>query len=349
MNCEDTIKFSFAYLDGEFDERERTELEAHLVMCGTCREAVELDAKFRDTVRKHLVTPAVDPELRNRVQARLSSARRQARLSQTLTVPIALAASIALAIVSYKGLVSLQQQTANESMDVAIATPSTTPSESPNDTQDKATAAVRMAAASAHHKQQPAPKVIAADNPPTARPDEQLRLVNTQQRLVVGTLTGVREAATAQDWPITEARSLSGLRTIVKMHAKPLPDEIKGRTSKIQAYLQARMRGVGAPPIVEGTGVRLKGARFSQLLGHPVVLYRYMAFGKPLTALRFVQTDESAPFDTPEPTAAAASLEGTLNDHLAGYTVLHVLRDGVRHALVSELDLEPMKALLDLP
>ena len=357
VNCEDTMKFSFAYLDGEFDARDKIEFEAHLSMCGQCRESVGLDAQFRDTVRKHLVATPADPELKARVQARLSSARRQARLSRTLAVPMALAASIALAVVSYQGLVSKQPQQGALTVAAAVAEGGDF-----NDTS------AQQVAAAARTNPAPAPTArpaLAAAQParvaqkagasgnraavaPVMARSARARLVNTERAVASGALSGVRGHASPADWPVAEVRQPSSLRAMVQMHARPLPHEVEGDAAAVQSYLRARVRDVGAPPIGEGTGVHMLGARFSQIGGHPVVSYRYAAFGKPVTVLRFLQPAGAAPFDQPN-AAETGNVEGTLDDHLAGYTVLHVLRNGVRYALVSELGLEPMKALLDLP
>jgi hypothetical protein len=356
VNCEDTMKFSFTYLDDEFDARDKIEFETHLAMCGKCRQAVEFDAKFRDTVRKHLIAPPADPELRNRVEARLSSARRQARLSRTLTVPLALAASIALAVISYRGLSNAENPAPELPAMASVATNVAPPTADHGGALAERHSQPALAGLVAAARAPGAPAQVvpsAGVSPRAVAAGRAVRLVNSERPVAQGALTGVRGGgvrgnATAQDWPIAEARSASGLRTMVKMHATPLPDEVRGSAAKVQAYLGARMSGVGAPPIAEGTGVRVRGARFSQVAGHPVVVYRYTAFGKLLTALRFLKPTGSAPFDEPD-AENAAGLEGTLDDHLAGYAVLHVLRRGVRYALVSEMSLDAMKALLDVP
>ncbi|GEM_PF-3406216 len=350
MNCEDVMKFSFAYLDGEFDARDRVELEAHLAMCGHCRDAVQHDATFRSTVRKHLVATPCDPEMKLRVQQRLASARRKARLSATLTVPMALAASAAIAFVGYNGLVASGQTNGlNEQPAVAVAA---------------APAAVRpveaIAAPRADNQaarvagNQPS-AVAAAPAQPAAAPAAQqgsaVRLVAAEQP-VAGYVGGQEEANTAPDaWPIPQARTAGAIKSMVTTHANPLPDEVRGGIATVQQYLNGRMQGIGAPPISEGTGVHLRGARFSQIAGHAVVVYRYDALGKPLTAIRFLQPNGKAPFQEPQaaatPGAPGSQAYGTMSNHLAGYTVLHVLQRGERFALVSEHESDTMTALLE--
>lgn len=355
MNCEDTMKFSFTYLDGEFDDRDKVEFEAHLSACGHCRGSVEHDAKFRDAVRKHLVAPPVEADFKARLAARLDESERERHWSRSAGVPLALAAALAAAI----GVSQLLGTTAPEPGHVIVAAQDSQGEHAvakaavkPESAGDSATAKARIsgnkAVAQAAVGAVRAPAKVAS-----AAVAGQVRLVNNDRSVSIGAIAGVAGQADEGDWPVAEARSPAGLRTLVKLHATPLPDEVQGGASKVQAYLGARMRGVGAPPIGEGTGVHITGARFSQIAGHPVVVYRYSAFSKPLTALRFLQPEGAAPFaeDKPRPGIPGeerTGLDGTLDDHLAGYTVLHVLRGGTRFALISELELEPMKALLSV-
>ncbi len=370
MNCEDVMKFSFAYLDGEFDARDRTEFETHLAMCGHCREAVSHDANFRDSVRKHLVVPTCDPEMRARVQQRLAAARRKARLSRTLTVPMALAASVAVAFVSWQGLVAAGGDGAVDAQPPAVSLAAVPAAVRPVGAIADPGAGVEHAVRAAITPQ-PAAVVAAraskgaaaavggAAAAESAAASGGLRLVAAQEALAadrsggagIGSVAQAADESTAPAvWPLPDVRGAAGLRSLVKTHASPLPDEVQGGIAKVQAYLAARMAGVGAAPIGEGTGVHLRGARFSQIAGHPVVVYRYAAFGKALTAIRFLQPKGQAPFDEPRAMTAPGHPGGqiyrTLDDHLAGYTVVHVLEHGVRFALVSELEVEAMKALL---
>jgi anti-sigma factor RsiW len=41
MDCSELARSAEALLDGEFDERERSEAQAHLAVCDACRRAVQ--------------------------------------------------------------------------------------------------------------------------------------------------------------------------------------------------------------------------------------------------------------------------------------------------------------------
>lgn len=373
MNCEDVRKFSFAYLDEEFDDRDKVEFEAHLAMCGDCRGSIELDARFRDTVRKHLVSAPCTPEVRARVQERLAAARRSARLSQTLAVPMALAASFLLAFGSYQMLSNSEQQGPETGLAAATA-----PSPNGGRLAVVAPAQVHGAEGVSVPTQAPAPQAgaAAAQNRRAAG----VALAASMPRRTVASTRSVRgvvgaggvRLASAEhpvpsagggaalsrganvsitEWPVPSARSAAALRSMVRAHAQPLPDEISGFAADVQRYLSGRMAGIGAPPLDEGTGVHLRGARFSQVGGQPAVVYRYQAFGKSLTAIRFLSST-GAPFDEPgtgdaTPGQPGAASSGSIGDTLAGFSILHVLRNGERFALVGELDPGAMKALLE--
>ncbi len=368
MNCEDVRKFSFAYLDCEFDDRDKVEFEAHLAMCGDCRGAVELDARFRSTVRQHLATAPCDPEVKARIQARIASARRSARLSRTVGVPLALAASVALAFVSYQGLIQSKAPAPGApSGSVGVVAPNSAPpamiapapsAPAQGAIPDPGHPAVHAAAAATS-----APKVIAARRLPASRParpaarvaDSGIRLAAARRAPAKANVRGANLAAAVRSgdgaWPMPSVRRPDSLRALVNAHAQPLPDEIAGDARRIQRYLQARMPGIGAPPLDDGTGVHLVGARFTRVGGHSAVLYRYRAFGKHLTAIRFVQAAGHAAFDEPDaapsPGQPGSAYAGVVSDTVAGFSILHILRSGERFALVGELDSSAMRALLE--
>lgn len=51
MTCEDFIPFIDAYVDQEFDDRERAEMEIHLQSCPQCREHVEFQVNLKREVK----------------------------------------------------------------------------------------------------------------------------------------------------------------------------------------------------------------------------------------------------------------------------------------------------------
>lgn len=70
MTCEDFIPFIDAYVDQEFDERERAEMEMHLSMCPECRERVEFQIELKDQFKACLQERAPD-SLREKIFSEL--------------------------------------------------------------------------------------------------------------------------------------------------------------------------------------------------------------------------------------------------------------------------------------
>jgi anti-sigma factor RsiW len=76
MECGDLGRAVDAYLDGEFDARERAEADAHLAGCEPCRSRVEAQRRLRDAVRgclREAMTPPAEvgrapPALRARIE-----------------------------------------------------------------------------------------------------------------------------------------------------------------------------------------------------------------------------------------------------------------------------------------
>jgi len=60
MTCEDFVPFIDAFVDGEFDERERAEMEVHLDSCETCREQVRFQVRLKEEFKASLTESAPD-------------------------------------------------------------------------------------------------------------------------------------------------------------------------------------------------------------------------------------------------------------------------------------------------
>lgn len=71
MTCEDFVPFIDAFVDGEFDERERAEMEVHLESCETCREEVQFQVRLKDEFKACLSERAPDA-LREQIFAGLA-------------------------------------------------------------------------------------------------------------------------------------------------------------------------------------------------------------------------------------------------------------------------------------
>jgi len=338
VNCQDIQKFAYTFLDREFDDRDQAEFQTHLGMCPPCRDTVERDASFRDAVRRHLTPTCADPDIRQGVHRRLREAHQKARMSRTVAIPLALAASMALAVLSWQ---ALRQGNVDDSLVAVVVTPSP----------------VAMVAA-------PTPAPTPVNTPavvvktpvvlPVPRVSDDVKLVAEQHQPAQVMGGSLNANAMARRSPFGAIRSPANLRAMVRSHVQPLPPEVRGRAEVVQRFLSERLPYVGPPPIADGVGVQLHGARLTRFAGRPVVHYYYQSYGKPLTVFRFVRIPGEEPFEDPEVERASpgdpnASTDGALLDQLAGYSILHSLRGGELTCLVSELGGDELHALIRAP
>ncbi len=81
IDCADFRQFIDPYLDGEFDETERTAFDRHLTVCGDCRRHFEQQAWMQGALRPALKRPSrMPPAARDRLCTRLRAAERPARI-----------------------------------------------------------------------------------------------------------------------------------------------------------------------------------------------------------------------------------------------------------------------------
>ncbi len=71
MQCEDFEPFIDAYIDEEFGERERAEMEAHLSRCDCCRERVRVQIEFKEHIQEQLANEQAPEGLREQIVASL--------------------------------------------------------------------------------------------------------------------------------------------------------------------------------------------------------------------------------------------------------------------------------------
>lgn len=363
MQCADVQKHAFTYLDGEFDPRERAEFDAHVAACQGCRGALEADAAMRRVLRRHLCVQRTEAPTRIRLQARLDAC--ELAHASAARWPLALAALLLLGVGGWR----MQQAVAGDSDDGdgETAMPSPTP---PQHARGVAAAPQRPAAGQLAATL-PLPAWSATTSPPAAL---------AAQVAARGLLTGgavaaehdatlrqiAAEAAEAPDmpevWggavdadfltgpgPYGPVRSAANLRALVQLHASPLPPEVAGHCDAVRQWLADRLPGTPAPLVPEGAGVELRGARLGQLDGRPVVLYRYLAYGKAMTVVQHLGASrgpiEDPGVEAPQPGAPEAAA-GALVDHLAGYQLLHALRDGQLVTVISELESRALAGLV---
>ncbi len=79
MRCEDYERFIDAYIDEEFGERERADMEAHLDHCPCCREKVQCQLKFKEHMRAHLGGERAPEALKARVLEGLAACEKSER------------------------------------------------------------------------------------------------------------------------------------------------------------------------------------------------------------------------------------------------------------------------------
>ncbi len=115
IDCTELERSIDAFLDGEFDARERSEVEAHLEGCAPCRAFAATRSRVRDAVRAKLRDAMTPPaaagrapaELRARIEDALASRRRPLWRRALAPVPIATLAACAagalLVLMSHHG------------------------------------------------------------------------------------------------------------------------------------------------------------------------------------------------------------------------------------------------------
>ncbi len=65
MNCDDFRPFIGAYVDGEFDERETADMEAHLSSCEECRRRVQREVQCQEAFREALSEPSAPKDFKS--------------------------------------------------------------------------------------------------------------------------------------------------------------------------------------------------------------------------------------------------------------------------------------------
>jgi len=103
MDCKELERSIDAYLDGEFDARERAEADAHLAACPPCRARAEAQGRMREAVRARLreamSPPAAagqaPPALRARIVEAIARRRRPLWRRALAPIPVATLAACA--------------------------------------------------------------------------------------------------------------------------------------------------------------------------------------------------------------------------------------------------------------
>ncbi len=361
MNCDDVRKYEYTYLDGEFDRRDCTEFEAHLAACAPCRTQVTQSARFRDGLRRHLRCDEAPEGLRARVCAGLDSVETPTSMQWTaFAVPVALAAGFSLAVVGWQQFAPQPSALPGTAMAQLGATVV------PTTTAVAGVTGVAKRGGVLRGTRGSDPKRVAQHRPAmrvTRSLSNDMEYCESEKRRaprgavrqvghvgpteVIG--GGVGEDFLAREGRYGAVRTRSNLRALVSSHVRPLPAEVAGGADKIRAWLQRSAPGHSALPIAEGAGVKLLGARLGHLGAHRVVSFRYQAFDKPVTVVRYLPSrgldladDSHGPKDDAPPS-------GAVRDLVAGYSVVHTARDGEVLSIVSELDHQALLGIIEPP
>lgn len=94
MNCKEFQLFSDAYVDGEFEERERADIEAHLRACADCRAQAEMRFQFKERFREVLGDQKAPQSLHLRIAEQIQVAEREDRRERRRRSPFVRAAVI---------------------------------------------------------------------------------------------------------------------------------------------------------------------------------------------------------------------------------------------------------------
>jgi anti-sigma factor RsiW len=106
IDCSELERSIDPYLDGEFDDRERSEVDAHVSGCPRCRQLVEgqrhlraaLRAKLRAAMGAPAATAHAPPALRARIQLAIAHQRRPLWRRALSPVPLATLAACAAGV-----------------------------------------------------------------------------------------------------------------------------------------------------------------------------------------------------------------------------------------------------------
>ncbi|MEY3013023.1 MAG: hypothetical protein RIT45_1758 [Pseudomonadota bacterium] len=352
MNCSDVQKYAYTYLDGEFDERDRREFECHLAACAPCRHSVEENAGFRSALRRNLRCDAAGADVRARLDARLAACEGRS-FGDSARIPLAMAAALALCVVGWRmfdgsGAVDLDAPTM-----VGPAVAGSMIGVLPRPMASRTAAVTTRPAVLPASRPEPAGRMATQAVPQPGMPEVMQVAAADRIDAAPEVLGGAVDASfLTERSPFGAVRTGSNLRALVRSHASPLPLEVRGSAEDVRRWLRERVPGVQGPPISEGAGVTLHGARLSQLAGRPVVLYAYTAFDKPMTVVQHLRAAGRTPFDDPEieqRQPGEPEVAGSLVDHLAGFQVMHTLRDGELLSVVSELDSGALRSVVQPP
>ncbi|MCW2879919.1 MAG: hypothetical protein JWQ95_4019 [Sphaerisporangium sp.] len=76
-DCKEVLDRVYTFLDGELDDRRRSDIREHLDECGPCLEEYGLENVVKQLVAKHCGCDTVPEDLRSKVLQRIETVRAQ--------------------------------------------------------------------------------------------------------------------------------------------------------------------------------------------------------------------------------------------------------------------------------
>jgi anti-sigma factor RsiW len=184
-------------------------------------------------------------------------------------------------------------------------------------------ASTRIQAALAHA---PAP-----ERPPT--PDrEPMHWVAAPLALAAGALIALGAWNLVAPTDIAEV----AVRHAVAAHQTAMPLEVRGGEATVRQFVQANAPFAADVPLKSGSGLKLLGARLTQVDGRVAVIYRYDKGGERVSVLQAVSSMQ--------PTGGRVPPSRV--DHRQGYGVMTFGRRGLQNAIVGQLPEREMQGLL---
>lgn len=121
IGCEDFRQFIDPYLDGEFDEQERSAFDRHLTACGPCRRHFEQQSWMQSAIKPALRRPTrLSPAARDRLCECLRAAERPARMrraARRVAAPLSTIAAMAAIVLFVTPLAGFKPTVADDAVD----------------------------------------------------------------------------------------------------------------------------------------------------------------------------------------------------------------------------------------
>jgi len=141
--------------------------------------------------------------------------------------------------------------------------------------------------------------------------------------------------------PPADAEVDQAIKHAVTAHHRELPTEIEGPSERVRDYLQRSVSFAVEAPLPESPGVKLIGARLTQVRGEPAVVYQYRVGARRLSVLQTMhRTRRHRP-----PRSEQGSIKRRVHHH-QGYAVVTYENRGVTHAAVSSMPDTELMALV---